>query len=460
MFKPVVTMVYLLLMMSRTVQAAVSAEEAAHLGKDLTPLGAERAANGDGSIPEWTGCPDMNGIPMAQLRSGDRRWDPYQSEKPLYRVSAANMARFSDLLSDGVKAVLNKYPDLYLDVYPTHRNHCAPEWVYEGTKANATRATLEVKGSDDGVVGAINGIPFPIPKNGAEIRWNTNLRWRGQSYENKSRQYSFTSDGERVLGSQSYQRDQFEAYRQGISLRKHAEQGFLNWLFLQFTDAPSFRAGEGLVSRDTDNYVQANRKVSQYLLGQRRVRRSPNVGWDTPDFVNSGANFFDEVFGSPYTNDERYNYTIIGKQEALIPYNNNKVFTLDEDGVFNKNHHNPAAVRWEKHRVWVVEATLKPGKRHAVSKRWFYIDEDTWGTSLMDGWSASGKLWRVSINLAFYLPDVPAQMSSYADILYILDAAWSARNMVYFDPEYQLKAVEMEDERYFSPSSLIIRSVR
>ncbi len=461
MFKPVVTMVYLLLMMSVPALAAVSREEAARLGKDLTPLGAERAANSDGSIPEWNGCPDMKKVPMAQLQSGDRRWDPYAQESALYRVTATNMAQYDALLSDGVKALLQKYPtSLYLDVYPTHRNHCAPEWVYEGTKANATRATLEVKGDNDGLLGAINGIPFPIPNTGSEVRWNTNLRWRGQSYESKSRQYSFTTNGERVLGSQSYQRDQFEAYRQDISLQKHAEQGFLNWLFLQFTDAPSFRAGEGLVSRDTDNYVQSDRKVSQYLVGQRRVRRSPNVGWDTPDFVNSGANFFDEVFGSPYTNDERYDYRIVGKQEALIPYNNNKIFALDEDGVFGKEHHQPDAIRWEKHRVWVVEATLKPGKRHAVSKRKFYIDEDTWGTSLMDGWDPSGTLWRVSLNLAFYLPDVPTQMSSYADLLYILDASWSARNMVYFDPGYQLKAVEMKPERYFSPSSLIIRSVR
>ncbi len=34
--------------------AKVSQEEADRLGKDLTPFGAERAGNKDGSIPEWT----------------------------------------------------------------------------------------------------------------------------------------------------------------------------------------------------------------------------------------------------------------------------------------------------------------------------------------------------------------------------------------------------------------------
>jgi len=34
--------------------AKVTPEEAAHLGKDLTPVGAERAGNKEGTIPEWT----------------------------------------------------------------------------------------------------------------------------------------------------------------------------------------------------------------------------------------------------------------------------------------------------------------------------------------------------------------------------------------------------------------------
>jgi hypothetical protein len=35
--------------------AAPTAAEIARLGKDLTPVGAEKAGNKDGSIPEWTG---------------------------------------------------------------------------------------------------------------------------------------------------------------------------------------------------------------------------------------------------------------------------------------------------------------------------------------------------------------------------------------------------------------------
>ena len=35
---------------------AVSAQEAERLGKDLTPMGAERAGNADGTIPAWDGA--------------------------------------------------------------------------------------------------------------------------------------------------------------------------------------------------------------------------------------------------------------------------------------------------------------------------------------------------------------------------------------------------------------------
>ena len=42
-------------LLATSVMAAVSAEEAAKLGTTLTPIGAEKAGNADGSIPEWTG---------------------------------------------------------------------------------------------------------------------------------------------------------------------------------------------------------------------------------------------------------------------------------------------------------------------------------------------------------------------------------------------------------------------
>lgn len=441
--------------------AAVTQNEAKKLQGELTPLGAERAGNKDGTIPEWKGCPDLK-APMDKLKAGDRRWDPFAADKPLYVVTADNMAQYADKLSDGVKALLQQYPKtMRLPVYRTVRTHCAPDWVYEATMRNATSAKLVGDASNSGVEGALNGIPFPIPKNGLEVRWNFTLRWRGQSFDSKLRHLSWTKNGDKVLGTQALQYDQMEFYRRGVTLDEYAKKGYLDWLFYQLTDAPSFRAGEALVTRGASNYDKVKERGSwQYLVGQRRVRRAPSVGWDTPDFVNSGANFFDEVFGSPVTPNERYEYKLIGKKEMLIPYNNNKIFTLKEDEIFGKEHHNPDAIRWELHRVWVVEATLLPNKRHAVPKRIHYIDEDTWGTALMDGYDATGKIWRVSLNPAYYFPDMPGVMSAYSDILYVLDGIYSSRNTSFYEPGFHLKPVPMKPDSMFTPEALSGSAVR
>jgi len=439
---------------------AVPADEAAKLKTVLTPFGAERAGNKDGSIPEWKGCPDLK-APIEKLKSGDRRWDPFESEKPLFTITAANAKQYADKLSEGAQALLAKYPDtMRLNVYKTHRTHCAPESVYESTFKNATTARLVESGPNSGVQAAVGGIAFPIPKNGLEARWNHNFRWRGTSWEMKLRHFSMTASGDRVLGTQALQYDQFEHYRPGVTPEQYEKNGSLSWLFLQLTDAPSFRAGEGLVLRTRGDYTKDQTAAWQYLVGQRRVRRAPNVGWDTPDFVNSGANFFDEVFGSAVVSDERFDYKLVGKREMLIPYNNNKIFKLKEDEIYGKEHHNPDAIRWELHRVWEVVATVKPGRRHAVPKRVFYIDEDTWGTALFDGWDPAGNLRRVSVNLAYYLPDMPGVYSGFSDILYVLNGAYSSRNTVFFEPGYQLKQVPMKPESAFSPEALSGSGIR
>ena len=53
MHKKTLAAICLSSLMAGSAFAAVSPEEAAKLGEELTPLGAERAGNADGSIPEW-----------------------------------------------------------------------------------------------------------------------------------------------------------------------------------------------------------------------------------------------------------------------------------------------------------------------------------------------------------------------------------------------------------------------
>src|SRR5207249_1637535 len=131
--------------------AGVSADEAAKLGGTLTPFGAEKAGNKDGTIPPWTGgetkpAPGLN---------GKKRPDIYATEKPVFSITGQNYAKYEDKLTDGQIALLKKFPDYRIDVYPTHRSAAAPQWVYDNTLKNAKNASLAEDGNS--VKGAYGG---------------------------------------------------------------------------------------------------------------------------------------------------------------------------------------------------------------------------------------------------------------------------------------------------------------
>ncbi|MFZ2987112.1 DUF1329 domain-containing protein, partial [Ideonella sp.] len=378
--------------------AAVSADEAAQLKSTLTPLGAEKAANKDGTIPAWDG-----GLKQAAgAKVGDIPVNPYPNDKPLLRIDVKNASQYTAKLSEGTQALLKKYPDNFrLDVYPTHRSAAAPAYVYDNTFKNATRCKTKDAGLS--VEGCFGGIPFPIPKDGFEVIWNYLLRVEPESVSYGFKNLVTSSDGARALATRNDNNFQYPYfYKEGTPETWNGEY------FIQRFNAtePPYKAGESLVIRDNVD-AKNPRQAWQYLVGQRRVRRAPTVGFDTPDFVASGANYFDEVQGF-FGAIDRYTWKLIGKQEMYIPYNTNNLVTAKVDEAFNKTNLNPDKMRWELHRVWVVEATLAPGKRHAVPKRRFYFDEDSWVLALMDGYDAEGKLWRTSQITSFVVPSVPA----------------------------------------------------
>lgn len=378
--------------------AEVAPEEAAKLKTTLTPFGAEKAGNKDGSIPAWTG-----GYTTVApgYKPGTPRPDPFAAEKPKFSISQKNVAEYSDKLSDGIKAMLQKYPDFRLDVYPTHRTAAAPDWVYDATFKNATHAKTTNGGY--GLEGAYGGIPFPLAKTGYEAIWNHRLRWGGQTVTYPQRAWVVTADGKLSLATDGRTTETMPySYRDG-SLEKMGD-GYYRYGKL-ITTAPASKAGESILAHD--NFDDSKRNVWQYLVGQRRVRRSPTVSYDTPNFVTSGIGFFDEAF-MLFGPIDHHSLNLVGKQEMYIPYNDNSAALAKADDLLKPKFLNPDLVRWELHRVWVVEADLIPGKRHVVPKRRYYIDEDTWQIVLEDGWDAQNQLWRVGFALPLLCPDIPA----------------------------------------------------
>ncbi len=388
-----------ILLSAQGVQAAVSTEEAAALGKTLNPLGGEMAGNADGSIPAWT--PTLN-VPTSGEKVGDIPRKVFADEKAITQISAQNMGQYAEHLSEGTQALLKKYPESFrVDVYPTHRTGVAPQYVYDNTVKNAT--SCQTKDEGKSLQGCYGGIPFPIPKTGVEVAWNHLLRVENESTDASSfKNIVLTADGSRILATMNDQSNQYPFYYKNGSADTWNGEYFLQRFV---TIAPPFKAGESLVTRDSIDVKQA-RQAWQYLVGQRRVRRAPTVGYDTPDFVSSGANYFDEVMGL-WGHIDRFDWKLVGKREMYVPYNANEVVTASMDEAYSTHHLNPDKVRWELHRVWEVQATVAGGKRHAVAKRTYYFDEDSWMILLMDGYDSEGKLWRTTQVTPFVLPSTP-----------------------------------------------------
>lgn len=436
-----------------TVYSAVEAatgEEAAKLKTELTPLGAEKAGNKDGSIPAWTGG-YTTAIPGD--KPNGRRGDPFKDEKPLFSITAQNMAQHADRLTDGTKAMLKKFPDSFrVDVYKTHRTAAAPQWVFDNTFKNATRAKL----SGDLVEGAFGGIPFPIPKAGAEVMWNHLLRWRGTTVQLDINQYQLTADGRAVLTTDGSIEQQMPYYFQDGSPEQFAKSDEF-WMIRLKNSGPPIRAGEALVGRN--NIDGGKDQAWVYLTGQRRVRKLPNPCCDTPTPATAGVMSFDEI--ETWTGRlGRFDWKLLGKQEMFIPYNGNRLLQAKTDGeVIGKSHLNPDHVRWELHRVWVVESTLRQGQRHQAARSRYYCDEDTWNCVLADRWDAQGQLWKTLWSQTFVAPDLPGTVIGAFGFTDLLSGTGFIGNL-YNSKAQQYGLKPRQPDSVFTPDALAGEGIR
>ncbi|PVZ42528.1 DUF1329 domain-containing protein [Pseudomonas sp. CC120222-01a] len=430
--------------------AAVTADEAAKLKSTLTPMGAERAGNADGSIPAWSG-----GYTKADpnYKEGGKRGDPFASEKPLFTITAQNMSQYADKLTPGVQAMLKKYPDSYrLDVFPTHRTAAAPQSVYDATFANATTGKLVDGAAGLMPQGAAGGIPFPVPKDGAEAMWNHLLRWRGASWRSAISQYQTTADGKRVLTSDARADFQMPWYLPGDGGSKG-----VFWAIRMINDGPPLRAGEGITG--LENLDATKGAAWTYLPGQRRVRRLPNACCDTPTPATAGIMSFDEI--TVFTGRiDRFDWKLVGKKEMYIPYNSNRLLTASNaDALFDAHHLKSDAVRWELHRVWVVEATLKSGQRHVMPKSTYYLDEDTWAGVLAERYDARGQLAKVLWGIPVVMPDIPAVVTLSSGFYDMLSGAWFASD-IYAGKNEQYRIMPPYKDSVFTADAMAGEGIR
>lgn len=436
------------LALTSTAQAQVSKQQADKLRTTLTPLGGERAGNADGSIPPWRG--GIQFPPSTYKRPGQHHPDPFPSDQPLVVIDGENYEQYSKFLSEGQKAMFKTYPGTFkMPIYKTRRTTSAPQWVYDNTYKNALTAKLASEGN--GVINAYGGTPFPIPAKAEEIMWNHNTRWRGEYGIRRSSEVAVQRDGEYSLITTQQEVD-FRFYKRGGN---YEDLDNILYYYLSFTKAPARLAGGAVLAHETLNQMEEPRRAWGYNAGQRRVRKSPNLGYDTPVAAADGLRTIDET--DMYNGSlDRYTWKLVGKKEMFIPYNNYRAGlpTVKYKDLLSPGHINPEYTRYEKHRVWVVEATLKPGQRHIYHKRRFHIDEDSWNVAVIDQYDERGELWRVSM----------AYLKNY----YELPGIWTAMD-VYHDLQsrrYHVQGLDNEErsvidysqaapeKRYFTPQEL------
>jgi hypothetical protein len=434
------------------VDALVTDQQAAALKSDLTPVGAVRAGNEAGTIPPWTG--GYRTAPRDYVE-GAPRPDPFAGDKPLFAITAKNFRDYADKLPDGAVQLFQKYPDYRMDIYPTHRSAAAPDWVYDNVFRNATAAHAAPEGIAYGVEGAVGGIPFPIPKDGFEAVWNHLLAFWGPARELNVGTYVVSSDGTIDKTTTYREIADFPYYFRGAT-----PDSFGGYYFktLHLAVAPAAKAGQDYLNWQPINTRRYRFAAWRVLPGEHRARKAPSISYDVPDADADGFVSMDEYYLF-FGGLDHYDFKLLGRKEMYIPYNNNRLALLPAREVLGRSHANPDALRYELHRVWVVEGTLAKGQHDIVTRRRLYLDEDSWFAVYSDSWDADGRLWKFGQGTMYLMPEVPAIILGSQFVYdfelggYVYGFAFNGESQVY-------KVTAPHAPTLFTPDSLSARSVR
>lgn len=366
--------------------------DADRLGNDLTPVGAEKSASKDNAIPAFTG-PSK---PTGDWSYGKVREDfwKYKDEKATFIIDASNVDKYANNLSAGQIALIKQVKGYTMPVYPTHRECSVPDFVAQNTKDGILKSSIAKDGwSLENAT--LPGVPFPVPTTGIQVMWNWMMRYQGVGVEWPD---GYTYVSPRPGAAPIIVRWNQQTYYPWAKKGQHTpedEQGLHTGIFYGYSE-PAALAGQGIVQRyyykkDTDSFY--------YFTGQRRVRRLPAYAYDAPaiGYDNQYPYDMNYVFTG---NPDRFDWKLVGKKEIYIPYNelamqrfNSKLSDATQPDLVN-----PALRRYELHRVWEIQGTVKAGFRHTTPTKTLYVDEDSWLVAIGDDFDAQGKIWKVKEN--------------------------------------------------------------
>jgi hypothetical protein len=369
--------------------SAVIAAAWAQSTGSLTVAGAEANASKDGQIPSYAGAQKTPTGWSAGKPRGD--FSPYKSEKPLFSITADTVGQYADKLSPGQLALFKQIKGYRMDVYPTHRDCGYPDWIQDNIKKNAGTAKLDASG-DHLQNAVLPGLPFPGAKTGQQAIWNYLTRYRGVGLEwsKLNTVVSPRPGSSDWIDVVSHQTIYFPWGKTGANTLQSDEALFS--IYFAY-DSPAALAGQGLVQ--TFNFANNDTPTYYYFSGQRRVRRMPSYDYDAPQIGYENQYTVDEPW--LFNGDiDRFDWKLVGKKEMYVPYNDFGMtdFRKGVQDVFKPESVDPSVRRYELHRVYVVEASLKPNMRHISQKKVLYLDEDTYLALVGEDYDAQGKLWK------------------------------------------------------------------
>ncbi len=477
-----------------TAQAKASAADAAKLGKELTPVGAIAGPNADGTIPAWIGGKqfdaDIRGLTPTKLEELRLKFEDIRKaspadfdnllkyvdnftiadypkikkqiddiiaklppdlkalaqkqreqiggggkyEAPSFIITKDNMAKYADKLTDGQKALFAKYPATYkMIVYPTLRTAFFPDQINAASIKNAS--TAELKGTDE-VEGAVLGFPFPIPQSGAEVMWNHKMRYRGSAVRRFNNQAIVKQDGTfkitKLIEDVKFKYANLEEAAPGTKILLY---------YLSNVVAPARVAGQLTLVHETSGAEGSGRNAWIFNPGLGRVNKAPDVGYDNPYIGTDGEQF-----------------KLVGKKEMYIPYNSFLINAplIKYKDIIRPGHINQNLSRYELHRVWVVEATIRDGLRHQFKKRRFYVDEDSWAIAAVDAYDNRDQLWKVQEAQLISVPFVPT-VTGIPEIIYDLQSGRYFVTALQNEDKISDFKISFKDDE-FSPGSLSRKS--
>jgi hypothetical protein len=328
----------------------------------LTPVGAEAAGNAGGTIPPWTG-----GLvaPPAGWQSAQGYVDPFADEKPVDVITAGNAQQHKEQLAAGLQRLLAHNSQFRMPVYPTHRTAAYPARVA--------------------------GVTYPQPRTGLEAVSNHLLRYLGGGVERDFDSFVVRASGDVLKIGFHDQRVYDDNFDERLPDRMFS---YLGWFL-----SPADLVGTIFLVHEPPPLSAEPRKAWIYNAGQRRVRRAPDLAYDSVQNGSDGLAIVDQYDGYNGSPD-RYDWQLVGKRELLVPYNNYRIGDkrLPYSQIVRKGSPNADLLRFELHRVWVVEAKVKPGQAHVYARRVLYLDEDSWSVLLSEAYDSRGQLWRVGLH--------------------------------------------------------------